>query len=120
FIHTGLGQQGRPSAGAWVTYGLGTECRNLPGFIVLNSGLIPPGGLDCFTSGFLPATYQGSLFREGDDPVADIKRSEANAALQEGKLALMRKLDQSVIGRIGATDSLEAAVANYELAFRMQ
>src|SRR5262249_41217706 len=63
---------------------------------------------------------QGSLFREGDLPVADIKPTEASASLQEGKLALMRKLDQSVIGRIGATDSLEAAGANYELAFRMQ
>src|SRR5256885_6726960 len=63
FIHSGFGMQGRPSMGAWTTYGLGSECRDLPGFVVLNSGLIPPGGLDCFTGGFLPATYQGSMFK---------------------------------------------------------
>src|SRR5712691_8594481 len=66
FIHSGTGFQGRPSMGAWATYGLGSECENLPGFVVLNSGMIPPGGMDCFTSGFLPATYQGSLFRGGN------------------------------------------------------
>ncbi len=65
FLHTGFGLQGRPSHGAWVTYGLGSECRDLPGFVVLNGGLIPPGGLDCFHSGFLPASYQGSVFKAG-------------------------------------------------------
>ena len=60
FLHTGNGFQGRPSMGAWVTYGLGSENQDLPGFIVINGGLIPPGGLDNFNSGFLPATYQGS------------------------------------------------------------
>ena len=48
--------------GAWVSYGLGSECHDLPGFVVLNGGLIPPGGLDNFNSGFLPAAYQGSIF----------------------------------------------------------
>jgi uncharacterized protein (DUF1501 family) len=104
--------------GAWVTYGLGSECRDLPGFVVLDCGLIPPGGLDNFGSGFLPATFQGSLFRRGDNPVADLR--PADAAAQKGKLALLRKLDQGVLGRIGADDKLEAAIANYELAFRMQ
>jgi hypothetical protein len=63
FLHSGHGQQGRPSMGSWVTYGLGSECQNLPAFVVLDSGQIPPGGLDCFGSGFLPAAFQGSLFR---------------------------------------------------------
>ena len=76
FLHSGSGQQGRPSMGAWVTYGLGSECQNLPGFVVLNSGMIPPGGWDCFDSGFLPATYQGSSFRHGEQPVADLDRRE--------------------------------------------
>src|SRR5205807_4937149 len=76
FIHSGHGMQGRPSMGAWATYGLGSECQNLPGFVVLNSGMIPPGGMDCFTRGFLPATYQGSLFRESETPVADLRRPE--------------------------------------------
>jgi hypothetical protein len=120
FLHSGHGQQGRPSMGSWVTYGLGSECQNLPGFIVLHSGLIPPGGLDCFNSGFLPASYQGSLFRRGDNPVADLKPTEATSQLQKGKLSLLRKLDQGALDRLGADDKLEAAIANYELAFRMQ
>jgi len=120
FLHSGTGQQGRPSMGSWVTYGLGSQCKNLPGFIVLHSGMIPPGGLDCFNSGFLPASFQGSLFQRGDVPVADLKRTESTAKLQEGKLGLMRKLDQGLVKRNGADDKLEAAIANYELAFRMQ
>ena len=55
FLHTGSGLQGRPSMGAWTTYGLGSENDDLPGFIIVNGGLIPPGGLDNFTNGFLPA-----------------------------------------------------------------
>jgi Protein of unknown function (DUF1501) len=120
FIHSGHGQQGRPSMGSWVTYGLGSLCRNLPGFVVLNSGLIPPGGLDCFNSGFLPASYQGSVFQRGDPPVADLRRGESTEALQQKKLSLLRKLDRTVVNRMGDDDRLEAAIANYELAFRMQ
>ena len=62
FLHTGIGVQGRPSMGAWIGYGLGSECENLPAYVVLNGGLTPPGGLDNFGSGFLPASYQGSVF----------------------------------------------------------
>ncbi|MEX2113718.1 MAG: DUF1501 domain-containing protein [Pirellulales bacterium] len=120
FMHSGNGQQGRPSMGAWVTYGLGSACQNLPGFVVLNSGMIPPGGMDCFNSGFLPATYQGSSFIHGAEPVADLRPSEASAAEQQRKLALMRALDQHALERNGSDDKLESAIANYELAFRMQ
>jgi hypothetical protein len=120
FIHTGSGLQGRPSHGAWVTYGLGSECQDLPGFVVLNGGLIPPGGMDCFNSGFLPATYQGSIFKPGAEAVANIKPNDPSREAQSRKLALMRKLDQGVVGRMGQLDSLESSIANYELAFRMQ
>jgi hypothetical protein len=120
FIHSGNGQQGRPSMGAWVTYGLGSECRDLPGFVVLDSGQIPPGGLDCFNNGFLPASYQGSLFQAGASPIADLRPTEKSRPLQERKLALLRKLDQGVLERMGSEDKLESAIANYELAFRMQ
>ena len=82
FLHTGSGLQGRPSMGAWAGYGLGSMCKDLPGFIVLNGGLIPPGGLDNFNSGFLPAAYQGSVFRAGDPPVANIAPLEAGDAYQ--------------------------------------
>jgi hypothetical protein len=120
FFHTGNGQQGRPSMGAWATYGLGSACRNLPGFIVLHSGMIPPGGQDCFGNGFLPASYQGSLFQRGDLPLADLKPAEGDPKRQQTKLALLRKLDQGALERAGGDDKLEAAIANYELAFRMQ
>ncbi|REK10215.1 MAG: DUF1501 domain-containing protein [Planctomycetota bacterium] len=120
FFHSGNGQQGRPSMGAWVTYGLGSASENLPGFVVLNSGMIPPGGWDCFGSGFLPATYQGSSFQKGRQPVADLKRQEKTAALQRKKLDLMRTLDRASLERTGPDDQLESAIANYELAFRMQ
>jgi hypothetical protein len=120
FLHTGFGQQGRPSAGAWATYGLGSENADLPGFVVLNGGLVPPGGLDCFNSGFLPAAYQGSTFRPQNPPVANIVRTEELTKLQTNKLRLMRELDAGILRRVGEVDELESAIANYELAFRMQ
>ncbi len=120
FLHSGNGQQGRPSMGAWTTYGLGSECDNLPGFVVLNGGLIPVGGLDNFSNGFLPATYQGSLLRPQAEPLANIRPSEPRPELQANKLALLRKLDRRAVDRLGHVDPLESAIANYELAFRMQ
>jgi hypothetical protein len=120
FLHTGLGQQGRPSMGAWVTYGLGSENRDLPGFVVLNGGLIPPGGIDNFGSGFLPANQQGSLFKLGREPVANLQPREASPDLQRRKLGLLRRLDHSYLERLGGAPQVEAAIANYELAFRMQ
>ena len=120
FLHTGFGQVGRPSMGSWINYGLGTSNQNLPGFIVLNGGLIPPGGLGCFSNGFLPAAYQGSVFKYGDKPIANIGRTEATAQLQKNKLDLIRKLDAGVAGRLGRLDQVESAIANHELAFRMQ
>jgi hypothetical protein len=120
FLHTGSGLQGRPSMGAWATYGLGSECQDLPGFVVLNGGLIPPGGLDNFNSGFLPATFQGSVFKPGMPGVANAQPTEATPQLQQRKLALMRQLDAGVVEQTGKLDSLESAIANYELAYRMQ
>src|SRR6516165_1908371 len=96
FLHTGSGLQGRPSMGAWISYGLGSLNQNLPGFIVLNGGLIPPGGLDNFNSGFLPAAYQGSIFRPADPPVVNIRPLEATDRQQRSKLDLIRRLDESV------------------------
>ena len=120
FMHSGSGFQGRPSMGAWITYGLGSECENLPGFVVLESGLIPPGGLDLFGSGFLPASYQGTLFRKGKSPIADLEPREKSGALQTAKLGLLRRLNLGALERFGASSQLEATISNYELAFRMQ
>jgi hypothetical protein len=120
FLHTGLGLAGRPSMGAWVCYGLGSENQDLPGFVVLNGGLVPRGGLDNFSSGFLPATFQASVMRAGPHPLANIAAAEPRQELQENKLALLRQLDAQEMQRLGGADQVEAAIANYELAFRMQ
>lgn len=120
FLHTGHGQQGRPSMGAWVGYGLGSECQDLPHFVVLNGGLIPPGGLDNFGSGFLPASYQASIFSNGDPPLADIQRQEATESRQRRKLEVIRQLDLAALHEYGHDDQVESAIANYELAARMQ
>jgi hypothetical protein len=120
FLHTGSGLQGRPSMGAWIGYGLGSMSLNLPGFVVINGGLIPPGGLDNFNSGFLPASYQGSIINSGNTPIANIRPSEASPALQRRKLAMLKELDEQLLTRNGPEDGIEAAIANQELAFRMQ
>ncbi len=120
FLHTGNGMQGRPSMGAWLTYGLGSECRDLPGFVVINGGLIPPGGLDNFNNGFLPASFQGSIFTADNPPVANIVRREASDMLQRNKLELLKQLDAQIAQRLGRVDAVESAIANYELAYRMQ
>lgn len=120
FLHTGSGLQGRPSHGAWISYGLGSECDDLPSFVILNGGLIPPGGMDCFGSGFLPAAFQGSVFTSGEAPVANIRPSEKTRELQEAKLSLIKRLDQQRLGQLGHVDAMESAIANYELAARMQ
>lgn len=120
FLHTGSGIQGRPSMGAWTSYGLGSLNKNLPGFIVLNGGLIPPGGLDNFNSGFLPAAFQGSVFRPGNSPVANIERLEKTQEQQREKLNLINRLDQMTLQRIGKNSEIESAITNYETAYRMQ
>jgi len=120
FLHTGNGLQGRPSMGSWISYGLGSECEDLPGFIVLNGGLIPPGGLDCFNNGFLPATFQGSLLSSNRNPLANIKPTEQSDKAQRNKLDLVRQMDELGIASSRPTDAIESAIANYEMAYRMQ
>ncbi|MEM1443006.1 MAG: DUF1501 domain-containing protein, partial [Verrucomicrobiota bacterium] len=119
FLHTGSGFQGRPSMGAWFGYGLGSENENLPGFVVLNGGLIPPGGLDCFGSGFLPAAYQGSIFLPQEQPIANIQ-PQVSAEVQKRKLGLLRDLDLGTLPDSQPDPQVEAAIQNYETAFRMQ
>ena len=118
FLHTGHGIQGRPSMGAWASYGLGSMSRDLPAFVVLNGGLIPPGGLDCFHSGFLPASFQGSVFQSGEGAVANLARGEKTDAHQRRKLELLERLERGFKETGG--DAIESAIENYELAYRMQ
>jgi len=79
FMHSGSGFQGRPSMGAWLTYGLGSESENLPGFIVLESGLVPPGGMDLFGSGFLPEL----CFEKGSTPSPTSRRARKAPSCKE-------------------------------------
>jgi Protein of unknown function (DUF1501) len=116
FLHTGAGVQGRPSWGAWTGYGLGTGNADLPTFVILNGGLIPPGGLDNFNSGFLPAAHQGSIFKSGPTPLANVVPLEKTSDRQQAKLKLMKELDS--LSEQNA--AMEAAIKNYETAFRMQ
>ena len=120
FLHSGTGLQGRPSLGAWVAYGLGSPNEDLPGFVVLNGGQIPSGGLDTFGSGFLSATYQGSLLNARGTPLANVVPSEKSARLQAVKQHLVGRLNQRSLESSGGADALESAIANYELAARMQ
>ncbi len=120
FLHSGTGLQGRPSLGAWVAYGLGSHNEDLPGFVVLNGGQIPSGGLDNFGSGFLSATYQGSLLNARGTPLANVVPSEKTSRLQQAKQRLVARLNQRGLESSGGVDALESAIANYELAARMQ
>ena len=118
FLHTGLGIPGRPSMGAWMSYGLGSENDNLPGFVVVEGGLVPPGGLDCFSAGFLPARHQGSILRPRGETIADAAPRDPEA-VQQRKRHLIGRLDSAFAHETGA-EAVESAIANHELAYRMQ
>ncbi len=119
-LHTGFGVQGRPSMGSWITYGLGAEADNLPSFVVMEGGLIPAGGMDNFGSGFLPAAFQATMLRRGDTPVANVRPRETTSGVQEAKLALSKRLSQGVVAKLGSTSEIDAMLASYEMAYRMQ
>jgi hypothetical protein len=119
-LHTGAGVQGRPSMGAWIHFGLGSECDNLPGYVVLEGGNLPLGGADCFGSGFLPAQYQGTILRHAAQPIADISPREPTARLQRSKIDLIQELNERALPRFDPSSGFEAVLDNYELAFAMQ
>ena len=120
FLHSGYGLAGRPSVGAWGTYGLGSENSDLPGYVVLDGGLIPSGGVDCFGAGFLPATYQASMLQNQQPALANIQPVEALTQSQQRKLDTLRRIDSATMAEWGPHDPVEAAIANFELAYRMQ
>lgn len=122
FTHSGFGLAGYPSAGAWTSYGLGTENQDLPGYVVLQSGnaVAPHGGVANFSSGFLPAQYQASIFKaDAGEALRDITPREPDA-LQRRRLAFIKQADQHFTAQAGRDAAVEAAVRNYETAYRMQ
>lgn len=120
FLHTGLGIVGRPSMGAWTVYGLGCQTQDLPSFVVINGGLTPPGGLDNFASGFLPATFQGSMFSPKGDPIANLRSQDEDLESITRRREALGKLDSLFLESNQGSDAVESAIRNYELAYRMQ
>jgi Protein of unknown function (DUF1501) len=120
-IYTGSARSGRPSLGAWATYGLGTENANLPGFVVLiSSGVQPNGGKNSFGSGFLPSVYQGVQCRSKGDPVLFASDPEGmDRELRRKSLDALRDLNELQAKELGHPETL-TRIAQYELAFRMQ
>ncbi|MBM3996730.1 MAG: DUF1501 domain-containing protein [Planctomycetes bacterium] len=115
FLHTGVNNAGRPSLGSWCSYGLGTENRNLPSFVVLSFGVVPCGGLENFSSGFLPANHAATLFHAEGVPIDNI-RPPAGVRGQGEMLELLREQNAEFARATG----VESRIRNYELAYRMQ
>jgi hypothetical protein len=119
-LFTGSQQFGRPTMGAWVVYGLGSESQNLPGFVVLSSGVGTSGGESNFASGFLPSSYQGVMFRTGAEPIVYLKSPEGvSREQQRASLDVLRDLNQERLQTTGDAE-IASRIASYELAFRMQ
>ena len=113
---------GRPTAGAWVTYALGSENQNLPGYVLLrNPGVFHTGGAMQMTNGWLPAIFRGTELRSEGDPVLNLQRTEAvPREAQQNSLRLLAQLNQIQRQRFPDESVLEARIRNYELAARMQ
>jgi hypothetical protein len=119
--HTGFPFMGHPSAGAWVSYGLGTENKDLPGFIVLQSGTATPphGGVGVFSNGYLPGQHQASILKaDGAEALPNIKPHESDD-VQRQRLSFIKGMDDHFL-REAAEPQVEAAIKNYETAYRMQ
>jgi hypothetical protein len=121
-MQTGQIRMGFPSMGCWITYGLGTENSNLPGFIVLQDARGGPlAGPNNWQSGFLPATYQGTPFGAADNPIVDLKPPAGVTAEQQRlRLDMLAKLNEMHAERFPGSSELAGRISSYELAYRMQ
>ena len=118
-LHTGSVNFVRPSVGAWVLYGLGTQNENLPGYLTIN----PPtglGGAQNFGSAFLPATYQGTRIDATDRTIADIRNNFLTGAQQRKQLDLIQQMNRDLLRKSGPNEQLDGVIESYELGFRMQ
>jgi hypothetical protein len=120
-MNTGTQQFGRPSIGAWTTYGLGSESQDLPAFVVLSSGRKgPSGGSSCWGSGFLPTVYQGVQFRGGGDPVLYLSNPRGvDEKLQRASLDTLSALNRMRLETMGDPE-IATRINSFEMAFRMQ
>ena len=118
-IHTGSFTFVRPSMGSWISYGLGTENRNLPSFVVI-APQSPYAGGQVWGSDFLPGSHQGTLVLPGAEPVSNIQRRAPSSRLQEMELGLMARLNQRHQASHAADSQLAARIKSFETAFGMQ
>jgi hypothetical protein len=121
-LATGMIRMGYPSVGSWVSYGLGSENQNLPGFVVIyDSHGGPFGGPANWSSGFMPAAYQGTVFKSSGVPIIDLKPPDSvTPAQQRARLGLLGKLNEMDARKYPGNSELTARIASYELAYRMQ
>lgn len=120
FLNTGHLTLGKPSMGAWVTYGLGSEAENLPSFVVLNSGGGPSGGAACWGSGFLPSIHQGVLFRSKGDPILFVSNPPGHTTeMQRESLDVINRLNQQHLA-VERDPEIYSRINAYEMAFKLQ
>jgi hypothetical protein len=120
FVNTGSPLPGRPSMGSWVTYGLGSESTDLPGFVVLSSAGGISGGTANWSSGFLPTSYQGVTFRSKGDPILNVSSPAGiDARVQRESLDLLKGLNERHLADVGDPE-IVTRIASYEMAYRMQ
>jgi hypothetical protein len=119
-MNTGVPTFGRPSMGSWLTYGLGSVSKNLPGYVVLTAGRGTSGGASNWSSGFLPTTYQGVLFRNKGEAVLNLNNPAGlDDVMQQKTIDALRDLNAERRQRVGDSE-IDSRIAAYELAFRMQ
>jgi hypothetical protein len=120
FMNTGSPQLGRPSMGSWVTYGLGSDAEDLPGFVVLSSGSGTSGGAHNWGCGFMPTVYQGVPFRSQGDPVLNVSNPAGiDATMQRESIDLINQLNHHRLGLEGDPE-IATRISAYEMAYRMQ
>jgi len=120
FFNTGFSQPGRPSMGSWAVYGLGSESRNLPAFVVMSTGSGISGGAALWSSGFMPTVYSGVRFRNSGDPILDVTSpAGVDAQAQRETLDLVGDLNRKRLGDVGDPE-IETRLASYEMAYRLQ
>jgi hypothetical protein len=120
-MNTGIPRPGFPSAGSWINYGLGSENRNLPGFVVLGNNQGVKGGPLNWSSGFLPSAYQGTLFRSEGNPILNLQRPRGVLQQdQRAQLDFMQQLNRQHLREHAGEEDLGARIQSFELAYRMQ
>ena len=120
YMNTGFSQPGRPSMGSWITYGLGSEAKDLPSFVVMSTGAGISGGAACWSSGFLPSSYTGTRFRNAGDAILNTSTPAGiDPGTQKDTIALINAMNDRRL-RLDGDSEIATRIANYEMAYRLQ